>query len=131
MEIKRRLTRIAKSLSPQIEVMNVATEMDRMCDRFEELVNYAQEKIDRASERKGNTLASQADARRKAEEQIVFDAQKAEVEENQRDQQEAFDERNKDPGAVEILTPGVYEINDTVEEADAAVVHGKKKKKKK
>jgi hypothetical protein len=128
MEIKRRLTRIAKSLSPQIEVMNVATEMDRMCDRFEELVNYAQEKIDRASERKGNTLASQADARRKAEEQIVFDAQKAEVEENQRDQQEAFDERNKDPGAV-VEALEIEMAAD--EEADAVRPVGKNKHTKK
>ncbi len=105
MEIKRRLVALSKTLSPQIEVMNVAVEMSRMCDRFEELVRYAQEKIDRAEERKGKTLGQQANERREAADKVISDHQTAEAEENQRDQQEAFDERNRDPGAVESEDP--------------------------
>ena len=95
MEIKRRLTKIAHSLSPQIESMNVSTEMTRMLDRFEELVRYAQEKIDRAAERQGNTIGKQVDDARKKADKEVADHQTAESEENLRDQQESFDERNK------------------------------------
>ena len=95
MEIKRRLTKIGKSLNPQIEAMNVATEMERMLDRFEELVRYAQEKIDRAAERKGNTIGKQVDDARKKADKEVSDHQTAESEENLKDQQESFEERNK------------------------------------
>ena len=95
MEIKRRLTKIAHSLSPQIESMNVSTEMTRMLDRFEELVRYAQEKIDRAAERQGNTIGKQVDDARKKADKEVADHQTAESEENLRDQQESFEERNK------------------------------------
>ena len=95
MEIKRRITKLASRLSPQIEVMNVATEMSRMLDRFEELVNYAQEKIDRAVERKGNTIGKQSYEARAAADKVVSDHQTAESDENLRDQKESFDERNK------------------------------------
>lgn len=95
MELKRRITKIGKSLSPQIESMNVAVEMERMCDRFEELIRYAQEKIDRTAERKGDTIAKQADDRRKAADKEISDHQNEEAEENLKDQKEAFDERNK------------------------------------
>ncbi len=98
MEIKRRLTKLTKRLSPQIESMNVAVEMQRMCTRFEELVNYAQEKIDRAEERKGGTLARAADERRRAALKVVAEAQKKESDANLADQRESFDERNKKPG---------------------------------
>lgn len=110
MEIKRRLTAIAKSMSPQIEVMNVAVEMSRLADRFEELVRYAQEKTDRAAERKGKTLGQEAYERRQAADKEIADHQTAELEENQRDQQEAFDERNKDPGAVEEVVEPVAPV---------------------
>ena len=95
MEIKRRLTKIGKSLNPQIESMNVASEMERMLDRFEELVRYAQEKIDRAAERQGNTIGKQVDAARKKADKVITDHQTEEAEENLKDQQESFDERNK------------------------------------
>ena len=98
MEIKRRLTKIAKSLSPQIEVMNVASEMERMCKRFEEIIAYAQEKIDRAEERKKKnlpTIGKYVDNQRKAADKVVEDAQSAEVEENLKDQEESWQERNK------------------------------------
>jgi len=100
-EIKRRLNALAKSMTVEIEAMNVGVEMNRMCDRFEELVRYADEKIARAAERRGKTLGQQANERREAADKVISDHQTAEAEENQRDQKEAFDERNRDPGAVE------------------------------
>lgn len=95
MQIKRRITKIASRLSPQIEVMNVGSEMMRMCDRFEELVNYAQEKLDRAAERQGNTIGRQVYEARAAADKIISDHQTAESNENLKDQEEAFRERNK------------------------------------
>ena len=103
MEIKRRLTKLGKALSPQIESMNVSNEMHRLLDRFEELVRYAQEKIDRTAERKGKTNGQIAQEAREAADKVISDHQTAEAEENLRDQQEAFDERNKDPGAIEEM----------------------------
>ena len=94
MEIKRRLTKIAKSLSPQVEAMNVAAQMEQMCQRFEELIAYAQEKLDRAASR-GKTIGQKAYEDREAADQEVKDAQLAESDENLRDQKESFDERNK------------------------------------
>jgi len=92
MEIKRRLGKIQKALSPQIEAMNVASEMEQMCSRFEELVRYAQEKIDR-TEQRGESLAAQQDRDRREADRKVTDQQDAEAEENLRDQQEAADAR--------------------------------------
>jgi hypothetical protein len=94
MEIKRRLTKIANSLSPQIEVMNVADEMRRMCQRLEELIAYAQEKIDRANDGH-KPIGQQVAEERAAKQKIIDDAQKAEAAENLQDQKEAFDERNR------------------------------------
>ena len=74
--------------------MNVAQEMNMMLSRFEELIRYAQEKIDRASDRK-ETIGAQV-AREKADAaQKVIDEQTAEAEENLKDQKESFDLRNK------------------------------------
>lgn len=97
MEIKRRLTKIAKALSPQIESMNAGQEMNRLCDRFEELVNYCQEKIDRSAERKkaGLKPASAAVAeQRAADQKAITDHQEAEAAENLADQEEAKRERD-------------------------------------
>ena len=97
MEIKRRLGKIQKALTPQIESMNVATEMTRMLDRFEELVRYAQEKIDRSAERKA-TLGKKAEEEKAAAQKKVEAAQEQESAANLKDQQESFDDRNKTKG---------------------------------
>ena len=94
MEIKRRLTKIAKSLSPQIEVMNAGIEMHRMCDRFEELVRYCQEKLDRA-ENRGETIGAKVE-REKQERQDKIAAEQKRAKDEQLDDQEAsLRERNK------------------------------------
>jgi hypothetical protein len=95
MEIKKRLTKLASRLSPQIEVMNVANEMNQLCNRFEELVTYAQTKIDRAAERGGKSMGVVQAEKRAAADQEIRDHQNKEANENLADQQEAFDERNK------------------------------------
>ena len=92
MEIKRRLNRIAGRITPQIEVMNVADEMRRMCNRFEEILNYAEEKVTRAAERK-ETVGALVDRQKKEKKAAIEEMQRAESEENMRDQQEAAAER--------------------------------------
>ena len=95
MEIKRRLNQIAKRMSPQIEVMNAASQMVDMCNRFDELLDYCEEKIARTAERKGQTIGKLGmEAREKADKEIA-DAQQAEMDENQADQKESWEERNK------------------------------------
>jgi len=131
MEIKRRLNKLASRLSPQIEVMNVATEMSRMCDRFEELLNYAQEKIDRTNERKGNTIGKQVAEKRAAADKEVEDQQMAEANENLRDQKEAFDERNKIVEKSQRTDPPDEETNEEPEEPIKKAAAKKKAKKKK
>jgi len=104
MEIKRRLNKVSKRLTPQIEVMNVANEMKTLTSRLEELVTYAEQKIERTEERRRNkmkTIGQQVDEQRKAEAKVISDHQVEEAEANLRDQQEAFDERNRDPGMVD------------------------------
>lgn len=92
MEIKRRLTKIAKSLSPQIEAMNVADEIQRMAARMEELIRYAQEKIDRAAERK-QTVGQRVAEQKAAAMKEIQDHQKRESNENLADQAESLKER--------------------------------------
>jgi len=94
MEIKRRLNKIASRLTPQIEVMNIATEMQRMCQRFEELLDYGEEKVEKAA-RKGETMAARVDRQRKEEQAEILRQQKAESDENRKDQEEAAAERQK------------------------------------
>lgn len=113
MQIKRRITKIGHSLNPQIEAMNVATEMELLLDRFEELVRYAQEKIDRSIER-GKTIGAKVAEKRASEQKIITDHQKAESDENLADQQEAFDERNKKPG----MEDGPETVPDPAEDED-------------
>jgi len=92
MEIKRRLTKIAKSLSPQIEAMNVADEIQRMAARMEELIRYAQEKIDRAAERK-QTVGQRVAEQKAAALKEIQDHQTRESSENLADQAESLKER--------------------------------------
>ncbi len=93
MEIKRRLIAASKLLSPEIEAMNIGTELNHHVDRITELCNYGQEKLDRAklrSEAAGVKTAQD----RKAAEKVIADAQQEESDKNLADQKEAFDQRN-------------------------------------
>ena len=97
MDIKRRLNKIAKCLTPEIENMNISYEMKNICSRLEELIRYADEKIARTERRlkAGEKSGGQAAANRKAAAaKVIKDHQDAEAEENQKDQQESLDERN-------------------------------------
>ena len=94
MQIKRRLTALAKCMTPEIESMNVARQMEDMCKRMEELVAYAEEKISRSKTR-GKTIGAHVAEARAAEDKIIKDHQQAEAEENLKDQQESFNERNR------------------------------------
>lgn len=50
MEIKKRITAITKRLTPQIEASNTGVELANLATRFEELLNYAEEKEVRREE---------------------------------------------------------------------------------
>lgn len=89
MEIKRALTRLANRMTPQIEVMNVATEMRQLLERFEALLDYADEKNARSSERKGHTIGRHVAEARAAKDKEVVDHQTAESNINLADQQES------------------------------------------
>ena len=92
MEIKRRVTKIAHSLSPQLESMNIGIELQQMCSRMEELIRYGQEKIDRSAEKK-ETIGAKV-ARQRAElQKEIEDHQEAENAENLADQKESERER--------------------------------------
>ena len=94
MEIKRRLNKIASRLSPQLEAMNIADEMRRMCQRFEEIVAYGEEKLERAAS-KDPTIGQKVQAQKAAIQKEIEDHQRAEAEENLKDQEESFKERNR------------------------------------
>ena len=94
MEIKRRLNKIAGRLSPQLEAMNIADEMRRMCQRLEEIVTYGEEKLERAAS-KGPTIGQKVQVQKEAMQKEIEDHQRAEAEENLKDQEESFKERNR------------------------------------
>lgn len=140
MELKRKLDKLAKRMTPHIEVMNVRDEIARSIHRIDELITYAQTKIDRSAERKAKnqqTIGAKADAERKATEQVVFDAQTAESDANLADQKEAFDERNKKAGMENAEETGDSSDNPAVpvgagdEPDDGAANEVKKPAKKK
>lgn len=132
MEIKRKLKALDKRMTPEIEAMNVGIEMNRCCDRMEELCNYAEEKIERAK-RRGKTIGQQVDEARKTKDKEITDHQTAESEANLADQQEAFDDRNKDPGMSSNVdeTPGYADERNPAETADELPPPASKKKAKK
>ena len=119
MEIKRRLGKIQKRLSPQSEAMNIATQMESMCDRFEYLLNYAEEKIERA-ERRLETIGAQV----VREKQEASDAMHAELDKEARETAADQNQQQAQPG--EDLRTEMEQRAD--EEADAS---RKKKAKKK
>lgn len=147
MQIKRRLNAIAKSLTPEIESMNISRQMEDMCKRMEELVAYAEEKIERSKQRH-RTIGLQVAQRRAAEDKIIKDHQEAEAKENLADQKESYDERNRilaksnpeaakdetvagaDPAEFDVSADSDIEAN-ADEEAELARKKTKKKAKKK
>ena len=144
MEIKRRLNALAKTMTPEIEAMNVGREMKQLCKRLERLVAYAEEKIARSAQRKAakeKTLGQQAKDRHEAETKVIFDHQTAESDANLADQKEAFDERNerlRDKGQPEMessvnvdakLTPDPVEVISAVGPVKKKLAKKKAKKK--
>ena len=131
MELKRKLTKLAGRMTPQIEAMNVANEMGKCIAKISQLVDYAEEKIERSAQRKRDkegTIGGAAAAQQAADRKEVTDTQTKESDENLADQAEAFEERNS---AHRERTGNV--LQDTPEEVappPAAKKKAKKKKKK-
>lgn len=97
MELKRKLNALAKRMSPQIEAMNVNHEIHQHVNRISELIDYAEQKIERSEQRKRDkepTTGQVADDRNKANAKEQLDLQTAESDANLADQKESFDERN-------------------------------------
>ena len=117
MELKRKLTALAKRMNPQVEAYTVAKEIGEHIQRIGELIAYAQEKLDRSAEKKKTgelTLGAQEDARRKAAAADVLETQNKESDENLKDQKESFDERN----ALDAKTKKPDEPDDTPDPAE-------------
>jgi hypothetical protein len=96
-ELKRKLTALAKRMNPQIEAYTVAKAIGESIKRIDELMTYAQEKLDRSEERKKNkeeTNSKLADDRKKKAAAGQLAQQNAESDANLADQKESFDERN-------------------------------------
>jgi hypothetical protein len=90
MEIKRRLNAVAKRITPEIEVMNPASEIRTLCSRLEELATYCEEKVERAAQSKaaGKTKGQLADEAMKAERKRIKDIHDAEAKEAMEDRQQ-------------------------------------------
>lgn len=131
MQIKRKLVKLANSLSPQIEAMNVGIELHKLADRAAELVAYAQEKIDRSASRK--PLGQEVFDKRRAAQEEVVRQQALEAEENLRDQEEAARERelrhskSKRPDEPEIVVSAEPEPEPEPEPIKKKVRRKKKK----
>ena len=91
MEIKRRLTAVAKRFGNEVEGLNTAVELRRICKRLEELADYTDAKLERAkeAEKTGHGLMERhrVAAQELAAEQIAM--QEAEMAEQVADQEEA------------------------------------------
>lgn len=86
MEFKKRLNNIAKRFTPQIEIMNLMTEMRDLCKRQEEILDYCEEKIATAERRREKR--EREEARRQQEINDREAAQDAEFDETVRDQEQ-------------------------------------------
>ena len=99
MEIKRRLNAVAKRITPEIEAMNISSEMKNMCKRFEELANYGEEKCARAkANREGReSMGAKQDREAKAERARIQKIHDAEADELAKDREQ----ENAQPDVVE------------------------------
>lgn len=90
MEIKRRLTKIQKRMTPFIEQMNIGIEMNRLCKRFEELLDYGEAKEVKHLERErtGMSQSMRIAAQRQRTQQEIAGIHQAEAEEMMRDQEQ-------------------------------------------
>ena len=68
MEIKKRLGKIQKRMTPFIEEMNIGSEMKRMCKRFEDLLDYGEfkEEKDKLRRETGMSQSMRIDEERRA-----------------------------------------------------------------
>lgn len=97
MQIKRRLSALAKRFDNNVEGLNIVIELNRICDRLDELADYAEAKEERAKEfeKTGKSLAVRQAEAIKAKRDEVAAAQLAEVNEQLADQKEAKTEAKK------------------------------------
>jgi len=122
-ELKRKLTALAKRMNPQIEAYTIARAIEQSIKRIDELMTYAQEKLDRSEQKKRDkelTLGQQEDDRRKAAAAEVLATQNAESDENLADQQESFEERNK--LAAKTKPPEATPASDTLPDDEASPI---------
>jgi len=88
MEIKKRLNAAAKRLTPEIESMNVAVEIRERLKRIEELIDYAEQKIEGSAHKKESAGVA-TDRARREEAQRIADVQDEQALENAKDQQQS------------------------------------------
>ena len=143
MEIKRRLTKIQKRMTPFIEQMNIGIEMNRLCKRFEELLDYGEAKEIKHQEREktGMSQSMRIDAQRKRTAKEISDIHQAEAEEMMRDQEQhkAQPESASEDPFLGVGEDGEVKFDPSADApesvqngtADKPVAKKKKKKKKK
>lgn len=108
MEIKRRITAAAKRLTPEIEASNTGTQLNELTTRFEELLDYAEEKDLRRQEavKTGMSFSQRAAKKRAAIEQKGKDIQaadEAEILADQVQQEAQPDVVDPDPAEPEVV----------------------------
>ena len=91
MQIKKRLTAINKRITPFIESMNQAKQMEQMCKRFEQLLDYCEAKEEKHKEREktGMSMGMRIDEERRRRAQEIADIHAAEAAEMMKDQEQA------------------------------------------
>ena len=92
MSIKRRLNKVAKCLTPEIEAMNQGREMRDLTKRLEEIVGYCERKIAASRERKkndGKSAGQVAAEAQTAERKRIQDIHSEEAEALAKDQEQA------------------------------------------
>ena len=103
MEIKRAITKQASRLTPQIEVMNCAGELREMVKRMKEILDYAEEKVERAeaNKKRKESTGVRIDRERREEREHIAEVQNREAveaaaDQAQQDAQPGIDLRTED-----------------------------------
>jgi len=90
MQIKRRLAAVTKRFGPETDTLNQAIELNRICDRLEEIATYVEGKVERMKEREktGMTLGQRQANKIQADRDRIARIHAEEAEELRKDQEQ-------------------------------------------
>lgn len=91
MQIKRRLSALSKRFDNDVEGLNIAVEINRICDRLDELADYADAKVEamKAREKSGKSLSMRQHEAIQSRRDEIAQIHAAESAEAQADQEES------------------------------------------